>query len=490
MKKMLTNLLKPLPIIFLSLFFMSCFEDNDDNAVTASSISDFVWKGMNAAYLYKSNVPDLANDRFENTNDYAAYLNAFESPESCFESLIYARQTVDRYSWIVNDYIALEQQFSGTTKSNGMAYGLVRLSATDQNVYGYVRYVLPNTSAESASVERGMLFCGVDGTQLTVNNYKALLAADNYTINLGTYNDNGTEDESDDNIVPNNESIVLPKSIYTANPVYQTELLEVENESVGYLVYNGFVSEFESQLNAAFASFAAANVQHLVVDLRYNPGGSVETATVLGSLITGQFTDELFVRLEYNEDVQASVNDLETLNYRFTTSLDNGSGLNSLGMQTVYFITTKNSASASELVINSLKPYLGDSELLVFGKATEGKSQASVTLYDSPTYGRTGANPNHTYAMQPLVAITKNSLEVSVPSDGLTPFFEIDENLNNLGQLGDPNEPLLAAVLDHIAGSNFAPINSFLSQSILIDSDQSLLPFKEGLHFRQRNKLQ
>ena len=237
---------------------MSCFEDNDDNAVTASSISDFVWKGMNAAYLYKSNVPDLANDRFENTNDYAAYLNAFESPESCFESLIYARQTVDRYSWIVNDYIALEQQFSGTTKSNGMAYGLVRLSATDQNVYGYVRYVLPNTSAESASVERGMLFWGVDGTQLTVNNYKALLAADNYTINLGTYNDNGTEDESDDNIVPNNESIVLPKSIYTANPVYQTELLEVENESVGYLVYNGFVSEFESQLNAAFCQFCGS----------------------------------------------------------------------------------------------------------------------------------------------------------------------------------------------------------------------------------------
>ncbi|NNK72093.1 MAG: peptidase S41, partial [Flavobacteriaceae bacterium] len=109
-------------MIFASL--SSCFEDQDDNGLVASEINDFVWKGMNALYLYKDNVPDLANDRFSSDQDYAEYLNNSGAPEELFESLIFDRQTSDKFSWIVDDYIALEQQFSGVTKNNGMKFGL------------------------------------------------------------------------------------------------------------------------------------------------------------------------------------------------------------------------------------------------------------------------------------------------------------------------------------------------------------------------------
>ena len=66
--------------------------------------------------------PDLANDRFGSDGDYQSFLNGYESPEGLFESLIYKPETVDRFSWITDDYIALEQQFSGVTKTSGAEF--------------------------------------------------------------------------------------------------------------------------------------------------------------------------------------------------------------------------------------------------------------------------------------------------------------------------------------------------------------------------------
>ena len=74
------------------------------------------------------------------------------------------------------------------------------------------------------------------------------------------------------------------------------------------------------------------------------------------------------------------------------------------------------------MLINSLDAYI---EVLHVGTLTVGKSQASITLYDSPNFTRTEADPRHTYAMQPLVAITVNKNDSQVPAQGLTPFIEL-----------------------------------------------------------------
>ena len=100
-------------LFFISIILFSCFEDSDDNIVFASNINDFVWKGMNATYLYKQNIEDLANNRFSSSEEYADFLNLFENPEDLFESLIYQRETIDKFSFIVDDYIALQQYLSG-----------------------------------------------------------------------------------------------------------------------------------------------------------------------------------------------------------------------------------------------------------------------------------------------------------------------------------------------------------------------------------------
>ena len=107
-------------LFFISIILFSCFEDSDDNIVFASNINDFVWKGMNASYLYKQNIEDLANNRFSSSEEYTDFLNLFENPENLFESLIYLRESIDKFSFIVDDYIALQQYFSGISNSNGM----------------------------------------------------------------------------------------------------------------------------------------------------------------------------------------------------------------------------------------------------------------------------------------------------------------------------------------------------------------------------------
>ena len=457
--------IKLLFILFiLSFVTIGCFEDLDDNPVSTRDLNDFVWKGLNTYYLYKDNVPDLANDRF-NDSEYESFLNSFSSPEDLFESLIYQRPTIDRFSWITDNYIELQQQLNGTTYNNGMEFGLVRFSSTSSEVFGFVRYVLPNTDAESKGLQRGIIFHAVNGTSLNLDNYRTLLSPNNYTINLATYNDNGTPETDDDSIEPTNQSINLTKTPYTENPIFIKQILEVDNQNVGYLMYNGFTRDFDSQLNETFNYFQSQNIQNLVLDLRYNSGGSVNTAILLSSMITGQFTGQTFATQQWNSEIQSQI-DPNDLIYNFTDN-DDGISLNSLQLAKVYVLTTKSTASASELVINSLNPYI---DVVQIGGTTTGKYQASITLYDSPDFSNSDINPIHTYAMQPLVLKTLNTVGYTDYNNGLDPDIIASENYGNLGVLGNPDETLLAIALQHIIDTGRISLQPYSNMEVVGDS--------------------
>jgi carboxyl-terminal processing protease len=432
------SIFKLVLLTFVFSLNFSCFEDDDDSISGSTDIKNFVWKAMNFAYLYKDDSPNLANDRFATNSDYRNYLDDYESPESLFKSLIYDQENVDRFSWITNDYIALEQQFSGVTKTSGAEFNFYYTPGSTSDVYGIVRLIQPNSNASTTTLTRGQVFNKIDGIALTEDNLRSLLSSETYALHLATYNTNGTDTPEDDSLIDGTETIALTKTVYSENPIFKTEVITSNNEKVGYIMYNGFVSDYDAQLNAAFGEFQAQNIQSLILDLRYNPGGSVNSAAALGSMITG-LSSGVFAKLQYNSDLQSNNTD-----YSFRSTLSEGNSINSVGLDKVYVIATGSSASASEMIINSLKSYI---DVVQIGTETVGKSQASITLYDSPNFQRQGANPGHLYALQPLVAITVNKDNQVVPSSGLIPTIEVKENVSNYGVLGDVNEPLLAAAL-------------------------------------------
>jgi carboxyl-terminal processing protease len=423
-------------LIAIATLFVSCFEDLDDTIQPASDldIGNFIYRGLNYFYLYKADTPELANDNFANQGELNTFLNSFETPESLFSFL---KSPQDRFSLLVANYNELEDALNGVSLNNGMEFGLVYYPNNSSNIFGYVRYVLPGTDAESKNLERGMIFNSIDGQQLTNTNFSGLLSLNSYEIGLATFD--GTA------ITPTGESIALVKQQYTENPILIAETITVQGQKIGYLMYNAFTRDFDSQLNGVFAQFKADAITDLVIDLRYNGGGSVETAIDLSSMITGQFYNQVFVNEEWNTDRQAEYASPKL----FDNQIFTGEAINSLNLTKAYVLTTKRSASASELVINGLNPYI---DMTQVGDTTTGKYQASFLLYDAPApnFSKSQANPGHTYAMLPLVFKTSNAIGFTDYAEGLFPDIQLKENYTNLGVLGDVNEPLLAAALNDI----------------------------------------
>lgn len=436
------NLLKCVLVLFLFVIPFAC-EDMDDNPVPSGlQVNDFVWKGMNLYYLWQEDVADLADDRFANQNELNDFLEGFEDPTVLFNALR-VDNTIDRFSVIYSDYDVLEGILSGNTLNNGMDYGLRYKSGSTTDIYGWVRYIIPNSDAATKPISRGDIFYAINGTPLTIDNYRTLLANDTYTVNLADY-DGG-------NITPNGQSVTLTKTDLAENPIFINSVITQGTHNIGYLMYNGFYSDYESQLNAVFGNFQSQNVTDLVLDLRYNSGGSVATATKLASMITGQFTNQLFARQQWNSKAQAyfEANNPGSLLNNFV------GGLNSLNLNKVYILTTKSSAPASELVINCLKPYI---TVVQIGDITTGKNVGSVTLYDSPTFAKQNVNPAHKYAMQPIVLKIVDKNGFGDYTSGIAPTTLLPENMTNLGILGDVNEPLLNTAINQIvAGGRRAP---------------------------------
>jgi C-terminal processing protease CtpA/Prc len=133
----------------------------------------------------------------------------------------------------------------------------------------------------------------------------------------------------------------------------------------------------------------------------------------------------------------------------YTDKINTNASINSLNLSKIYILTSKSTASASELVINGLKPYIS---VVQIGETTTGKNVGSITLYDSPNFTKKNVNPNHRYAMQPLVLKIVNKTGFGDYINGLVPDFKLEEDISNFGILGDSNEPLLNMAINKITG--------------------------------------
>ena len=438
----------------IALVSTSCFKDNDDSPITTLDINDFVWKGMNSWYFWQTEVSNLSDSKDDNFSEYQAYLNQYSNPEELFNSLRFQYGTTDRFSWFIEDYIQQELEFQGVTKSHGMKYQPVQIN-NNGDIIIYVRYVADNSPASAAFIKRGDIINAINGTAINTSNYNNIISSIyDDTVTLSFVSENaGT-------LTPT-ESKTIMATVLSENPIYLKKIFNnINNKKVGYLVYNAFRSSYNDELNDAFSYFKNENIDELILDLRLNGGGSVATSAYLASMIYSDAGVDRFANLKFNNKHSAEdgfYNFENTLNVFNTNSEKIGEQtINRLTtLNRLYVLTSSSTASASEMVINGLKPYMNSIKLV--GTTTYGKNVGSITLYDSPKsdyQNKASANPNHNYAMQPIVFQIFNKNGESDYTQGFSPDIEVKEYeyWNSILPFGDENEVVLKAALDNIKG--------------------------------------
>jgi len=473
-------------LLFLTLV-LSCAKDDAPTPVIPVeptpvskdvTAHDFMWKAMNLWYFWQADIADLADNRFATDKVYSDYLQAQGEPDAFYnDKLLFSE---DRFSFLNADYKELVQSFQGISKSNGLEFGLSIFSGTE-NVYGYVRYIVPGSNATTVDISRGEIFTGVDGKTLNLENYQELLFGpnDSYTLNMASIENN--------TITTNGKSVNLTKEAnLSENPVFLTRVIETGGQKTGYIMYNGFTSNYNEQLNQAFGSLKSAGVTDLVMDMRYNPGGSVNTSRLLASMIYGTDTNKLYIRQRWNSKIQPQLSSSQLEDY-FANSTGQ-TPINSLGLSRVFVIATGSSASASELVMNGLDPYM---EVIHIGTTTRGKNEFSITLVDIPSnsfiYDSTkesGINSKNLWGIQPLVGRNENANGFFDYTTGFTPDYELREVLSNYGILGNPTEPLLAKALSLITGNTNKAVNYDLKSEFQLnefDNSKRHSPLKERM---------
>lgn len=446
-----------LSLVLSGFIFMSCSDDDEggsNNANLDNPINKFVWSGMNSWYNWQQNVPNLSDDKDNNAEEFYNYLNGYSNPEDLFKSLIFDQGNTDRFSWFIEDYVEQQKQFQGISESTGIRRS-VPIDIGGNQIIIYVQYVSPNSPAYAAGIRRGDIINAIDDEEMNDTNYVSVInklySGNSIDVRVSSENGGVLTEEGTYTVIP---------SEFSDDPVYVTKTFDnINGRKVGYLAYNGFRSSYNDELNTAFETFKTEGVNELVLDLRINGGGSVQTSAYLASMIYENAGTQVFAELNFNDK-----HDNQNGAYNFDNTLDvfNAAGTKT-GTQTInrlstinrlYVLTSSSTASASEMIINGLKPFI---EVITVGTTTYGKNVGSITLYDSPSSDYTNqasANSSHLNAMQPIVFQIFNKNGESDYLQGFDPNLEIKEwqYWANILPMGDENEIVLKTALDHIRG--------------------------------------
>lgn len=170
--------------------------------------------------------------------------------------------------------------------------------------------------------------------------------------------------------------ISLTSATYQEHPVYLDTVYTISSKKIGYLSFNSFLGDTNqvySEFSRVFNKFANAGISDLIVDLRYNGGGYVSVQQKLADwLAPSSANGQLMMKEQFNDK------------YTQYNSVDNFRKLGSLNLTKIYFIVSHNTASASELLINNLKPFVNVQ--LVGPSKTYGKPVGFFPIDDGDWY--------------------------------------------------------------------------------------------------------
>lgn len=370
----------------------------------------WIYRQMTMNYLWADNMPD------EDSTDKAL------KPLDYFYSLLNKER--DRYSYAKDSYGEIADYWNGNLESYGFRYKQL----TGESEYRMaVSLVLKGSPAEEAGLRRGDIITGIDGQVPEPENAMDLLERRSAVFTVITPEDSV-------------KTLSISKRKFQMDPLQFHTIIEWQGKKVGYLVYTQFLFNYESETRRIFQYFKENKIDEMIMDLRFNPGGVTPNAEVIASLLGPDLgnTVELF-HGEVNGYQQSHQNGgtQDTRRY-FTDETANLSHLTRL-----FVITSKSSASSSELVINCLRPYR---PVITVGGNTYGKNVISTIITDE-----TG---KYSFTLMPAWSSIFNARHESSYGNttGIPADYPVEEDILPYRPLGDPGETLLGATLAIIGG--------------------------------------
>lgn len=488
----------------LSLSFSACSDNDDEEPIVNPDpepgtdgdeknqyVNNWIYDELADLYLWNDKMPskrglDLNLDPYE-----FFYLK---------DGVLYNYGTItgDRFSKIEGTHANLPKSISleDAQISSDIGFEYINIQFVDVNGqptgdWAYlVLYVKKNSNAEKQGLlKRGHLITKVDDTKINSSNRFDLLYQ-----NKGSYKLAITDYEIKKQI-----EVTVNRTVnYEENPIYLDSIYSIGSEKIGYIVYNSFEAggetnlPYDVELSKIFTKFQNNGVNNVILDLRYNGGGLVRSAQFITSaLVPNRSVDNIFEIKTYNPSIQKELDKLPDTNTTkkswmydyFVDKIKNSNGkelsnIPNLGdqLKNIYIIATGFTASASEMTINTLRPYMKTGSRVVHvGEQTIGKNVGSWAIYEDD-------KEDNTYVMWPIIFKSHNKNRESNYAEGFEPDIKGDDlgsllyEGNPLKNLGDKEETLLSLAIADITGekSYFIPYSQTNSRKKFLVRGSSL----------------
>ncbi len=365
---------------------------------TVKAVNEAIYSTMQQNYFWYDSIPVVNPDVDIN-------------PQTFINSIVNKR---DRWSFILTREQYQSDFVTGVYYGYGFSYGF------DPQYNMRIAYVFSSSDLYTAGVKRGWIIKSVNGVNADTSTAGTLFG--------------GNIDGLKDTFVfvkpgGNDTTLAFAKKNVVQNTVLAYDTLHVDNEVVGYISFLEFELDADSALKSAIAYFLQNNVSDLVLDLRYNGGGSLDIAQNLANMLAGNIANgKTFVNLAFN-----SKNTGSNVTYKFSSVPV------SLTLNRLFVITTSNTASASEVIINCLRPYMN---VYLIGSATNGKPVGEVQFL-LPYY----------YYFYPITFALTNADNYGGYFGGLAVNQTAPDDLTH--NFGDRNEACLSQALYFITNGNF-----------------------------------
>ncbi len=430
-------------LVFSNSLFLECKRSKIGSSV--GDLRDSLANYARLAYYWNTDIPASFNPNSYSSKDtFNTEVSALQS----FTPLNSLNQHLDRFSFVLtqSDYTTIIKM--GSRAGYGMEFRF------DSSRIYHIRYVAHASEAFQKGVRRGWAVDSVNG--IVPTDTSSFFNQVGNALSMPSVRIAFTDP------IGISHNFILSSANVVDDEVVTTKVIDTLGKKIGYMVYNTFLplgssSSLHPGLDTAFAGLAKHGITDLVIDLRYNGGGFVQIVTdMLDALVSPSEQGKVLFTETFNTNLQSD-NSTALVNTKSSTKPI------SLNLNSIHFIVSEETASASELIINSLSPYFPGLQLIGVCKGRRVSQRTAGKPFGF--FNRPLPFTKPQYQAFLINDETKNSLGKDDYTDGFAPNAQVYDGVDY--DWGDLREYGLASAIHYILNGSF-PTNT-LAISLAFD---------------------